>query len=117
MTKEFFIGLDRLHGYKTNFFNKIVGFSKYYFHRLTNSDYYSLRIQMWDTDSSYAEVSYGKFKLSDKDTYNLEVGDFVEPNAYGLMDDLKESNGAPFSAVNVNNSVSRICDSWFGPWW
>ena len=80
---------------------------------MTNSDDYSLRIQMWDTDSNYAEVSYGKFKLSDKDTCNLEVEDFVEPNAYGLMDDLKESNGAPFSAVDVNNSASGIC----GPWW
>lgn len=72
---------------------------------------------MWDTDSNYAEVIYGIFRLSDKDTYNLEVGDFVEPNAYGLMDDLKGSNGAPFSAVDISNSASGMCDSWFGPWW
>ena len=66
---------------------------------MTNSGDYTLRIQMWDTDSNYAEVIYGTFRLSDKDTYNLEVGDFVEPNAYGLMDDLKESNGAPFDPL------------------
>ena len=77
---------------------------------------------MWDTDSNYAEVSYAKFRLSDKDTYNLEVGDFIEPNAYGLMDDLEESNGAPFTAVDVRNSVlemgnGMMCHSWFGPWW
>ena len=70
---------------------------------------------MWDTDSNYAEVSYGKFKISDGDTYNMEVGDFAEPNAYGLMDELDESNGVDFSADR--NSTSTMCDSWLGPWW
>ena len=67
---------------------------------------------MWDTDSNHAEVTYERFRLTDAATYNLEVGGFVEPNAYGLMDELKESNGAPFS-----NATSGLCDTWLGPWW
>ena len=68
---------------------------------------------MWDADSNHAEVTYERFRLTDEATYNLEVGDFVEPNAYGLMDELSESNGAPFSS----NASSGVCDAWLGPWW
>ena len=67
---------------------------------------------MWDTSSNHAEVTYERFRLTDEATYNLEVGNFVEPNAYGLLDELKESNGAPFS-----NATPGMCDTWLGPWW
>ena len=80
---------------------------------MTNLDDYSLRIEMWNTDSNRAEVTYERFRLTDAATYNVEVGGFVEPNAYGLMDELKESNGAPFSS----NVSSGMCDTWLGPWW
>ena len=89
-----------------------MDYPQYHICRLTNLDDYSLRIQMWDADSNHAEVTYERFRLTDEVTYNLEVGDFVVPNAYGLMDELEELNGAPFSIV-----TSGMCDAWLGPWW
>ena len=74
---------------------------------------------MWDTDSNYAELSYNNFKLLNNETYNLEVKDFLEPNEHGLKDDLKLSDGAPFSTMDIKNVDGNgiVCDVWFGPWW
>ena len=84
---------------------------------MTNSNDYTLRIQLWDADSNYAELSYETFRLLNDDKYNLEVKDFLEPNAHGLMDDLGLSDGAPFSTWDRKNVDGNECDFWFGPWW
>ena len=53
---------------------RLIYMHNIYICRLTNLDDYSLRIQMWDTDSNHAEVTYERFRLTDAATYNVEDG-------------------------------------------
>ena len=71
---------------------------------------------MWDTDSNYAEATYDSFGLTDADKYTLQVG-AMEPNLYGLLDDLRSSNGAAFS-TSAERGGSGSCRSRMNsPWW
>jgi hypothetical protein len=66
---------------------------------------YQLVIQMWDAAGRYADVTYDMFKLSDQTYYALEISGFVEPNPYGLKDELISSHNSKFSTKDTDNSV------------
>jgi hypothetical protein len=86
---EFFIGLSSLAS-------------------LTNSEDYELSVEMWTEDpfgDTYAEARYGSFKIADAaNLYRLQVDGFVQPNLYGLRDEMSASNGAAFSSTDMDHS-------------
>jgi hypothetical protein len=55
---------------------------------------------MWDVNGGYGEVRYDSFKIM-WTTWAINVSGFVEPNKYGLRDDLSSVNGANFSSKTV----------------
>ncbi len=90
---------------------------------MTASEAYELRVQMWKIDGSYAEVAYDAFAVGDEASkYALDLGNVVEPNPYGVDDDLVSSDGAPFSTADQDNSAGgcpiKSTANWQdSPWW
>ncbi|XP_059096246.1 uncharacterized protein LOC131890823 [Tigriopus californicus] len=99
--KEFWLGLD-------------------YLYHITNARDYRLKIELWDKDLNYRQANYGRFKILNNVTYNLEVEDFSSPSHAFVPDALGTANGMKFTTMDVDNDedTTENCANIFeGPGW
>ncbi|XP_015922471.2 protein scabrous [Parasteatoda tepidariorum] len=86
-------------------------------HKLTTSEKYVLRIDMWDAIGTYKYVEYNTFEvLAEMDNYRLVIAGY----SGNASDALSYHNGMAFSTPDKDNDASKAthCAQFYGSgWW
>ena len=85
-------------------------------HRLTDSGYTVLRVELTDYNGKTAWAEYGKFGVaSEVDNFRLSVGSY----SGNAGDSLSYNNGMSFTTKDRDNDQSNLnCAKYYGgPWW
>ena len=70
---------------------------------LTNNKDVRMKVEVIDQDDVYHRANYEHFRITDDESYTLEIGNYSSDPNYKLLDGLLRHNGAKFTTKDMDN--------------